>query len=173
MHGDNLLAEFGSVVDAVSSAMAIQSTRGTKRRLAPGPSFRMGINIGEEDRRRRPHRRRWRHRARGRALAGPGGPGPPPRRSGKSRATRCPVRGHGRSTGEESPPLRVYRAKAGAALVEGDEHPSALTVAGSPGRRRGVAFSPLGDASEQQQDYLADGIVETSRYACRAGDCSP
>jgi TolB-like protein/cytochrome c-type biogenesis protein CcmH/NrfG len=60
-------------------------------------------------------------------------------------------------------PLRVYRAKAtAAALVEGDEHPGTLTVAGFAGRPAiaVLPFSPLGDASEQQQDYLADGIVE-------------
>src|SRR5262249_21369064 len=48
--GDNMLAEFGSVVDAVSSAVAIQSGLAARNEeLAPSCAlpFRIGINIGE------------------------------------------------------------------------------------------------------------------------------
>ena len=48
--GDNLLAEFGSVVDAVQSAIMIQSNIQTKNEMLPIDQqmpFRIGINLGD------------------------------------------------------------------------------------------------------------------------------
>ncbi|MEE9197042.1 MAG: adenylate/guanylate cyclase domain-containing protein, partial [bacterium] len=48
--GDNLLAEFGSIVQAVESAVEVQRTLKEKNRDCPEISrmeFRIGINIGD------------------------------------------------------------------------------------------------------------------------------
>ena len=48
--GDNLLAEFGSVVDAVQSAIMIQSNIQTKNEMLPKNQqmpFRIGVNLGD------------------------------------------------------------------------------------------------------------------------------
>jgi len=50
IHGDNLLAEFGSVVDAVQCAVEIQSDLKGKNEAVPEESrmpFRIGINLGD------------------------------------------------------------------------------------------------------------------------------
>jgi len=50
IHGDNLLAEFGSVVDAVQCAVEIQSGLKGKNEAVPEESrmpFRIGINLGD------------------------------------------------------------------------------------------------------------------------------
>jgi TolB-like protein/class 3 adenylate cyclase len=167
--GDNLLAEFGSVVDAVSSAVAIQSGLAERNEGLPAGRtlpFRIGINIGElivdGDRIAGDG---VNVAARIEALAGPG-------EVWLSAAAFQQVEGKldvdfedmGDREAKNLPrPLRVYRVKAGSApLIEGDEHPTTLTVAGFAGRPAiaVLPFVPLGDASEGQHDYLADGIVE-------------
>ena len=48
--GDGVLAEFGSVVDAVSSAAAIQrgmAERNASAEMGPGLELRIGINLGD------------------------------------------------------------------------------------------------------------------------------
>src|SRR5690349_10357226 len=48
--GDGTLAEFGSVIDAVSCALAIQRTRtpaSAKKSLTPEIVLRIGINLGD------------------------------------------------------------------------------------------------------------------------------
>jgi adenylate cyclase len=48
--GDNMLAEFGSVVDAVQCAVEIQQVLRAKNALLPetrGMEFRIGINLGD------------------------------------------------------------------------------------------------------------------------------
>src|SRR3989304_464480 len=50
IHGDNLLAEFGSVVDAVRCAIEIQNDLKTRNEKLPEASrmlFRIGINLGD------------------------------------------------------------------------------------------------------------------------------
>ncbi len=50
MPGDNILAEFGSAVDAVEAALAIQAELGTRNAALPEPqrmNFRIGINLGD------------------------------------------------------------------------------------------------------------------------------
>ena len=128
--GDNLLAEFGSVVDAVSSAMAIQSGLAARNEgLPPGRAlpFRIGINIGEliveGDRIAGDG---VNVAARIEALAGPG-------EVWLSAAAFQQVEGKldvdfedmgDRQVKNLPRPLRVYRAKGGAAaLVESDERP--------------------------------------------------
>lgn len=50
MPGDNVLAEFGSAVDAVEAALTVQADLGTRNAALPGQrrmNFRIGVNLGE------------------------------------------------------------------------------------------------------------------------------
>ncbi len=50
MPGDNILAEFGSAVDAVEAALAIQAELGKRNAALPEPrrmNFRIGVNLGD------------------------------------------------------------------------------------------------------------------------------
>jgi adenylate cyclase len=172
--GDNLLAEFGSVVDAVSSAVAIQAELAARNDRLPagrGMPFRIGVNIGElivdGDRIAGDG---VNVAARIEALAGPG-------EVWLSAAAFQQVEGKldldyddmgERSVKNLPRPLRVYRAKAtsvaddAAARGESRERPiGSLTVAGFAGRPAiaVLPFAYLADDSGQQ-DYLADGIAE-------------
>ncbi|MET0152482.1 MAG: tetratricopeptide repeat protein, partial [Candidatus Binatia bacterium] len=166
--GDNVLAEFGSVVDAVSSAVAIQSGLAARNEGLPAGRtlpFRIGINIGElivdGDRIAGDG---VNVAARIEALAGPG-------EVWLSAAAFQQVEGKldvdfedmgDRQVKNLPRPLRVYRVKAGAiARDEPGEHPTTLTVAGFAGRPAiaVLPFVPLGDDAEHQH-YLADGIGE-------------
>ena len=75
--GDNLLAEFASVVDAVQCAVAVQKELQARNAELPENRkmlFRIGVNLGGCDRRRRPDlRRRGEHRRAAGGLAEPGG----------------------------------------------------------------------------------------------------
>jgi adenylate cyclase len=171
--GDNLLAEFRSVVDAVSSAMAIQSELAVHNdRLPPERRmpFRVGVNIGEVivdgDRIAGDG---VNVAARLEALAGPG-------EVWLSHSAFEQVEGKlefdYENMGERSVknlprPLRAYRAKTASAASEAADRsepsgqPTALTVAGFGGRPA-IAVLPFAESGGDPgpHDYLAEGIAE-------------
>src|SRR6266851_6564344 len=162
--GDNLLAEFGSVVDAVQSAVEIQQdlwARNAKLPEARRMEFRVGISLGdvivEGD---RLYGDGVNIAARLEGLAEPGG-------ICVSRTVRNQVRDKlpyaFDDMGEQSVkniarPLRVYRVRldrAGATTAEPTR--SALPLPNKPS----IAVLPFQNMSgDVEQEYFADGIVE-------------
>jgi adenylate cyclase len=166
--GDNLLAEFGSVVDAVSSAVEIQASLAVRNEQLPAGRalpFRVGINIGEliVDGERIAGDG-VNVAARIEALAGAG-------EVWLSAAAFQQVEGKldldfedmgERSVKNLPRPLRVYRVKVGAeARHDGEDRLATLTVAGFAGRPAiaVLPFTPSGDESSEH-DLFAEGIAE-------------
>ncbi|MBI2962605.1 MAG: adenylate/guanylate cyclase domain-containing protein [Deltaproteobacteria bacterium] len=171
--GDNLLAEFGSVVDAVSSAVAIQAEIAARNGRLPESRrlpFRIGVNVGEVivDGERIAGDG-VNVAARIEALAGPG-------EVWLSAAAFQQVEGKleldyddmGERPLKNLPrPLRVYRARArpqpegGAASGEAGEGAAALSVAGFAGRPAiaVLPFASLG-GDPAQPDHFAEGLAE-------------
>ncbi len=163
--GDNVLAEFGSAVDAVACAIDIQTEIGRREAKLPDDErllFRIGVHLGDlliED--GEIFGDGINVAARLEPLAEPGG-------ICASGAVVEQVRGKVAAAFEdlgEQPlknipvPIRVYRVRPVASPVEGAS-PAAMTVAGFGGRPA-IAVLPFENrGGDPAQEYLADGIVE-------------
>jgi adenylate cyclase len=161
--GDGLLAEFGSVVDAVECAVAVQEEM-AKRSDGAGPDeridLRIGVNLGDvivegED----IHGEGVNIAARLEALAKPGG-------ICISAKVHDEVRGKldcaFENIGEQSVkniarPIRAYRLRFGMAAESASAALPSLTLPDKPS----IAVLPFQNMSgDPEQAYFADGVVE-------------
>ena len=161
--GDGLLAEFGSVVDAVECAVAVQKEM-AKRNDGAGPDeridLRIGVNLGDvivegDD----IHGEGVNIAARLEALAKPGG-------ICISAKVHDEVRGKLDCTfedmGEQSVkniarPIRAYRLRLGTAAESASAARPSLSLPDKPS----IAVLPFQNMSgDPEQEYFADGMVE-------------
>ncbi|MBT8369253.1 MAG: adenylate/guanylate cyclase domain-containing protein [Deltaproteobacteria bacterium] len=166
MVGDNLLAEFASVVDAVQCAVEVQHTLKSRNAELPDHrkmEFRIGINLGdvvlEGD---RIYGDGINIAARMESLAESGGiciSGTVYNHIENKMSVRCQYLGE-QTVKNITKPVRVYRVQLESETVAsttGEKEAAALPLPDKPS----IAVLPFANMSgDQEQEYFADGITE-------------